>query len=303
MNTFVKKLSIFLALLAILSIVFITISFITIQNQASTIRFEEHISTIIIGDSHTQTAINDSIFPNSLNISMSGEHFFYSYLKLKRILPNNKKIKNVYLGVSYHSFSGMYDKFVFNYSKTKLMFPRYFSLFTIEDFKYLVKHNSFKAVKILPEVFREHVHLLYITHPEIEDYPFMGNFEKRSKSKLNYTTVNKAIKSHYLTGKGNNQSISKTQSKWLHEIINLCKNKDIVLYLINTPISKDYKQEIPDLFLKNYEKNIDSALLNITVKHLDYSQFELPKHCYGDGDHINQFGAEIFTKQLIKEKN
>ena len=41
---------------------------------------------LILGDSHTENAINDSIFSNSLNYSASADAYIFSYVKLKAIL-------------------------------------------------------------------------------------------------------------------------------------------------------------------------------------------------------------------------
>jgi hypothetical protein len=58
---------------------------------------------LIVGDSHTECAIDDSIFTRSFNISQSGTAYLYSYIKLRKILVENSHIDTVL--VSFHGGS------------------------------------------------------------------------------------------------------------------------------------------------------------------------------------------------------
>ena len=108
MKFFIKKTLIFICL-PLLALIFIisTLNFIN-YNRAYTKRFDKSSTTVFCGDSHIELAINDSLMRNSVNVAKSSESFYFSYYKLKVMLNKNPSIKQVYLGISYHSLSSYY---------------------------------------------------------------------------------------------------------------------------------------------------------------------------------------------------
>ena len=100
----------FITLLIIPLVIVLYIHEIFLDN----ITLSKNVTTIICGDSHTKSAVNDSLLQHSINISQTSEHFLYTYNVLAFTLKNNPQIKKVILGVSYHSFSEIYDSYVFD---------------------------------------------------------------------------------------------------------------------------------------------------------------------------------------------
>ena len=96
----------FLKIVSFVSIIFATIVLmITIVLNTSfpdnVFNLGNEIKVLIIGDSHTECAINDSILNNSMNFSQSGDNYLYSYTKLTLFKKNNPKLKHVILSYSY----------------------------------------------------------------------------------------------------------------------------------------------------------------------------------------------------------
>ena len=81
------------------------------------------------------------------------------------------------------------------------------------------------------------------------------------------------------------------QFDYLMKIVELCKIYNVELILINTPT---YKSEI-------YSNNTLQSYYNryfSQIKYLDFSDFVLPDSGYGDIEHLNYKGAEIFSQYL-----
>jgi|GEM_PF-6890938 len=57
----------------------------------------DSIETLVIGDSHTQTALNPALMRGCISMSYSDENYFFTYYKLKWALEKEKNIKNVIL--------------------------------------------------------------------------------------------------------------------------------------------------------------------------------------------------------------
>ena len=85
MRRFIHKtlflVSSFLALILLL-IIFLSI----IIEDRATFKLDQNITHIVMGHSHSETAINDSLTMNSTNVSESGEAYFYTYIKLKKLI-------------------------------------------------------------------------------------------------------------------------------------------------------------------------------------------------------------------------
>lgn len=57
---------------------------------------DKPIQSVIFGHSHSQCPFNDSLLPGFLNLSQSGEGYFFSYFKIKKVLNVNPHIKSVF---------------------------------------------------------------------------------------------------------------------------------------------------------------------------------------------------------------
>jgi len=73
--------------------------------EPSTFKVREGVNVLFAGDSHAQYGLSDKLEERTQNISYRSEKFIWSYLKLKKILDQNKDLKKIYLSVSYHSFA------------------------------------------------------------------------------------------------------------------------------------------------------------------------------------------------------
>jgi hypothetical protein len=193
----------------------------------------------------------------------------------------------VILGVSFHSFSHFYDKYIHDAEKTEHMIPQYFSIL---DFQ------SIRDVNIIPtkqsiNIFRNIVKSLFYSST-IHEYPFIGSFYKSERSNLNDSTINIVIQRHYFTEYGNEQDYSNYQLKYLKKIIKLCNRKHIDLVLINTPVNNAYFNKIPAKFITNYYSILQK--LNF-VQFYDFNSFKMDNNGFGDGDHLNLIGAKEFS--------
>ncbi len=84
MKNFIKKITIFCLIL----LLFIIVPFVLLNIYHSLFfnefNLDTSIATIFTGDSQIQTAINDGVIKNSINISSSAESYYFSYYKLQK---------------------------------------------------------------------------------------------------------------------------------------------------------------------------------------------------------------------------
>ncbi|MDR0765317.1 MAG: hypothetical protein LBF09_00055 [Odoribacteraceae bacterium] len=241
---------------------------------------------LVVGDSHTECAIDDEIFSRTTNVSRSSSPYWCSYCKIKKFMDENRHVDTVILSFSYAMLrSTIDDQWTFDETWMLSHIPCYLSLVDKDILaSYASKKVSLlKAILDLP--YRDA--FTFIARGDRLSYKDLdiGHYAKLDRDKLQEALADPK----YLV---EDKSLSLHQKKYLLKIVDLCKSRNVELILINTPI---YKPEIHgDLdLLKAYHNAYLSG-----IKYMDYSAFPLPDSCYGDIDHLNYKGAEIFSKYL-----
>lgn len=281
---------------SIIPLALVLLCLLVYKTQVNNLNINKSINILILGDSHTQTGLDDSLIANSINISQSSEHFLYTYGVLKQLIKNNKHIKTIILGVSFHSFSSSYDELIKNEKQTKLMYPKYF---TILD-KEIKKDIATPGLNQVFNIYKKSINpqQLLLNFESLFNYPFIGSYYKSQASNLNDSMINVTVKRHFYSNGGKEQEIAMSQIKYLQKIMEFCNDKNLKLIIINTPINSQYFKKIPTKFIDNYYVRIYN--LNNT-EFFDFHSLSFPRDNYGDGDHLNSKGAKIFTS-ILKEK-
>ena len=289
MRSFIKKSLIFI----LIPLIFLIIVIFIYQNRVVDLKIENNIEIIISGDSHTQSGIIDNLIPNSLNISQSSEHFFYTYNVLKFLFRNNPNIKTVILGTSFHSFGEFYDEWVFEQSK--IMYPKYFPILDKESRNFIYSKNFFGFIDSCPFLLKE-ILVSILNVSNYQDYGFLGKNYISYKKNLNDSIIDRDIKRHFMKNGDVEQDFSKLQILYLNKIVELCSINDIKLILVNTPITTKYLDKIPEKFITNYYRNIKH--LGSKVVFWDFHLSNFGDDCFGDGHHLNTFGAEKLSRLI-----
>lgn len=275
-----------------------------------TVRSEEKLrsllqcETLVIGSSHTQTAILPDSIPALLNISNSSETLYYTYNVLNTLLKNyDIKPDNIILDMPFSSLSSGMDI----YLRDNQMYSKYLPAISDRETTPIFYKNSsfitywliersgsltFDKLKLFFNTFIRHKSALS------DLLPYCGTFYASDKSNLREKVAKDAIKLHYDTG---GQIKSDIQAEYLKKIVQLCKERKMHLFLLNTPLHKMYMDRIPAEFLDSYYSEINQYISSDNVDFWDYAHFTLPDSCFGDSHHLNLKGAQLFT-QVVKKK-
>ena len=95
MVTFLKQVVNFL-LLSTLLLSFIILVPPYFINKKANFKLDKNDEMIVVGHSHPECAYNDSLIPSLKNLANSGESYFYTLQKLKKIVPANPQIKTIH---------------------------------------------------------------------------------------------------------------------------------------------------------------------------------------------------------------
>jgi hypothetical protein len=263
------------------------------------------IVLLICGDSHIRSALDARIIPNAVNIAHTSEHYLYTYQKLKLLLSRHPGIRCVVLGASYHSFSAFYDTYVSD-SPTTLakgrrdvavlsMYPRYFLMMDREGKWFILSHAPKCVLHTLRSIAAELASLF--TAGNFAGYPFWGEEYHSDHTCLDEPMITQAIKLHFYDERGGMQGFSSSQLPSLARIIRLCRARNVMVFILNTPIHPRYAARIPPGFIINYYRSID-AVAGDNVHFLDYHDYAYPDSCFGDGHHLNARGEAHFSRMV-----
>lgn len=286
---FIKKVVSFFSILLLITIFLFTLLNLYHDLFLNEVKLSGNISTIFIGDSHIQTAINDSLIENSINISSTAESYYYSYYKLQRVLKSNPQIKRIYLGFSYHNFSKYYEDYINGKHSVNVSSGYFFTLPVSERIRFLI-WNAETPILYLKKIFMSDLSKLLKTDNE----GYINNFVNVRASE---EEMNKKLADQYYTN-GKVNGFSNMNLEYLDRIIALCVAKKIEIVFLSTPLHPYYRENIPEVFRNKYREIIKSK----KIKLVDLSSLSLPDDCFvPDGVHVNQKGAIITTEKLKKE--
>jgi hypothetical protein len=249
--------------------------------SSASFKIPQEKDIIIIGDSHTECAINDNIFLRSINISKSADAYFYSYMKLRKFLRINPHINKVILSFHEGSIIGSSEDLI----NTKV--PNYIFLFKKEDFFFMIKKKGFiSAVLKSPKFYIIPLFKLMTKKDLVYSDLNIGSYLWLDRDKLDKDIeLRRNIEpAKYVYSLYNYNNLLK--------IAELCRQFNIELILFNSPT---YASEIYGR--KNELADYYNRYLS-TIKYLDFSDFILPLYGYGDIGHLNYKGAEIFSRYL-----
>lgn len=285
MNKYLKQLSLFLIGYLVYLVTVYSFNKITLKFSDYNI---SNINTLVVGDSHSATALETKILDNAINISIFSEPYVVTYLKLKDIL-NRCIVDTVLLSFSPHNLSAYNDFKFSDFTLSKMYFNESYALF---NYNYLKDINAnmkgyyttyFKNMFLLPKL--NHLDGL------------VGKFSKRTITfNLDSAGIKNKINKHYYR---NNRmyNISKKSITYLDSIKIICQKNNINLILISTPLHRKYSQSIPYTFLEEFNLQ-KQKLLNNGLKVYDYSNLYKGDSLFYDGDHLNFKGAKYFTKKI-----
>lgn len=247
--------------------------------------------SIFIGDSHIQNGINDELITDGINFSQNGESYYFSYQKLIKIIALNKQLKTIYLGFSYHNLSSYYDDYVFGKYNNEISSRYYFILPASEKVKF-IKCNLGDEMLYFKNIFEKGI--VNVLRNK-EKYSFLGYYQNGFYNvESRKTSMDKRIQLQFFN-ENKIASFSEINIIYLNKIIILCKENNIDLIVLNTPLDPYYKNNIPQKYIDKYSQIIKTQKLTV----IDFQNLKFEKNDFiKDGDHVSVKGSLLISKFL-----
>ena len=289
MNNFLKELFLFFMLLAIS--LFMLIGFFYYIFGEISYKIPNDKNILIIGDSHTECSIDDSIFSRSVNISQSGTPYYYSYIKLKKFMSENKSIDTVLLSIHPGVIGKSIDSvWVYNSNNITWKVSSVFNLIHKTDFEpFLFNIDFYLAFLKIPINNIQTLSQLLLSKQFNYKSTNIGAYNKNLNNNLK-ENLKKINNRKMDDGEIINPSL--IQREYIERIIRFCNDRNTTIILISTPVYNPNRFYNPNIVI-NYLKDI-----NLKIKLSDYSRLPLDDSCFADISHLNYKGAQMFSSYL-----
>ncbi len=250
---------------------------------------------VVFGDSHTEAAFDASLVEGITNLSMRAETLFFTYYKIRRVLEVNQHIDHAIVSFSYHSLNEFQDKKFIN------LLGNYHWLLDLEG--YVSNQLEPKILKIIAEDTASRLYKWFTSTIKGNKFTLVeGGYRKLDWHYVTEDVINKRIRHHFVHESNNAQQAHSTlQLKYLYKILDLCKEKNITLTLLNTPLHPDYLAKVLDTSKSRFQRIIEDILAKYPdVYYLNFEDLVENKNYFSDADHLNFEGSKVFTENLFK---
>lgn len=284
MNRFLKKSGLFVCVIIVIVAITST-GFNSYIGNRVFIKLDSNIKNVVFGHSHAECAFNDSIISNFKNLAESGESYFYTYIKTKEVIKQNPQLETVFIEYANNDVSLVKDRDIWSDKYINWRYPIYSALMNAEEHLFLLSKNPRSVIETLPKTFKKQ--LSKIRNNKYNYTNVFGGYKHLEDSKLDSllekkANVQKTHSDYYIA--------SQVNLYYLHKIIAYCKERNLKIYLVRSPMYKDSYYLSNEKLLQNILKD---QFADITF--LDFKDFPLNNDEYRDLSHLNYKGAKKFS--------
>ena len=243
---------------------------------------------LLIGESQSQAAVDDSKIQNLYNSSQAQDRYLSMYCRLKALIDVNSQIDTVIISLTPHSINRGKDDFWTMGGYIRQNVQTYGALLGPEEWMLMFRHAPELT---LAEIVTPLRYYWEVDETYISKY---GSFSVADHCALQANIDEGGTSLKLDPSYGNRLTL-----EYLDKMIKLCEERNIKVIALNTPVYQAWKYEEPqyyyDYLLQTYPD----------LELWDYLDADIPDDYRRDINHLNKKGAEWFTaiiKKRLKEK-
>lgn len=245
---------------------------------------------LMVGDSHPECAFNDSIISHSANFSSSGESYFYGFLKVKMLLKKNPQVKTIFIEFNNGQIEKAMDENIWGDKHIDWRYPKYSAYMGIEEIGILMSHNWKTTVHAQFISLRDNVRFLVRRSKSLVYYGGWGAYHplRHDGSQLLAQYRNNRV-----DVLDSLVETSPTNLLYLSKMIEFCRNRDVVVFLIRSPVHPKYRGLANE---KTFQQVLQGQFAG--VEFLDFVTFSADDTEFADLHHLNYKGAQRYSTLL-----
>jgi len=286
MINFIKRAFWFAGILGLLGIsTFMLVG--ALQRKTTSFSISTEVKYVVLGHSHPECAYNDSLIQNFRNLAISGEAYFYTYTKLKKLIEQNKGVELVFIEFTNNQISESINEWVWADKYLSYHYTIYSSFIELRD-KYLVFKNNPKGfIANSPLVLKNAVKKLISTPYNIPDS--YGGFASLEGDLTAYREKanNQEAREDFVVI---NNNISQVQISYLSKIVSFLQEENVKVCLIRSPQHASYsglgnEGDFQEVLTKSFSEEY----------FIDLIDFPLNDTHFRDPEHLNHLGAKAVS--------
>ena len=281
------------------------------RNPNYTQKFEdvpEHIELCNLGSSHGLYGYNYEKYNDTytcFNFALNSQTLSYDARILEHYKEHIEEGAIVFVTVSFNSFFGIPETETAEFETKNMRYYDFLPNNLIKDYSVtsdlLTTFSCLLAYDTLPDVLSGNY-----TTPDTELPGWYGSAADMDMSANTTLTLQRHLVEGKLDAEGN-RFYNQEEIDALYRIIEICESIGATPVLITPPYSLVYNYSMdldyPEVF-EQFDKVINDVTSKTGVAYYDYSRhpyFMNDFMYFKDTDHLNFFGAELFTNILMEE--
>lgn len=272
-------------LLVFASIIFLALVGVCLLNrQFANFILKENKELLIVGHSHSECAYNDSLINGAINFSHSGESYFYTYFKTKKLIEQNPTIKTVFIEFANNQINQAMNDWIWDEKYMSYRFPKYGVFMDVESYKLLANKNPTCLLSSTRNLIKNSIKSTFRGFKNQED---IGGYIYLVRDKTDSLLANLPV--HAVTKNGT-QEISERNLEYLRKTVDFLISKNIKIFLVRSPMHAKYEGYNNE---QKFQEILHSRFSDIEF--LDFSKFHAADSEFGDLEHLNHKGAAKFS--------
>lgn len=279
MRKFTFKLSIFSTILFL-----ILFGFFSLNRNFANFKIKDNKPILIVGHSHSECAFNDSLINNVANLSQSGESYFYTYFKTKKLIKQNSHINTVFIEFSNNQIALFMNDWIWGDKYMSYRFPKYGVFMDLNSYNLLLNNNPKCFQNSSKNLIKNSI---LSTLRGFRPQDNIGGYHYLVRNKTDSLLANIPIDS---VSEYRSQEISEKNIEYLRKTVDFLKSENKKVFLIRSPLHIKYEGFMNE---QKFQEILQSKFSDIEF--LDFSHFPLLNSEFGDLEHLNHKGATKFS--------
>jgi hypothetical protein len=237
---------------------------------------------LILGASHPECAFNDALIPCVVNFAESGEAYFYTFFKGRKLIDHNPGLERVLIEFSHSAIRDGRDSVIWNDNYLSHRIPTYAPLIDAAALGLLLAHNPRGVVEGLPFISKSNANMLL--RRRLDYTPTLGGY-------LRLDRVMPSPVARVIPASPPSETWATENLNYLDKLVAHARAKDREVIFIRTPV---HAMAFDPAGEENFQRLRRSRYGD--VEFLDFQGFPLADSDFADAGHLNFAGAERFSR-------
>ena len=254
---------------------------------------EQHsteIQTLILGSSNAYDGLNPSVMPQAFNLANSSQTLEDDYRLLAKFIDSVDSLHTVIVGLGYHSLGATTEDNRRTYYTIYMdLYPRW----PLSKYSFEVSNPEMLVKKIIKYAVSRDVTRCDSLGQRV------GHTLEAAQSGAEWW--NKDVQSlvendRMVVGKWS--MVIEENTRYLKAIVDLCNAHNVQPVIVQMPVMKEYKRQLPKEQVALYKELLQS--LDSCAICVDASDWEIPEDGWYNATHLTKEASEEFTRKIFR---